>query len=177
MSKTQQPPITAQFKIKRKALLYDIENYSFLLGNVMPEDAQPAKHQLMDVAQKGNIDVVSRMLDLAYSECQNILFPHVKDPITTDKDFGDDFLTNEVEAKEYIFALQLPAEVSSTTIIYLKKLIHEYMVCKVMVAWLTVNNVPARVDWEVRLEDVTSKIRSNLTFRCKRVRRALHPFG
>lgn len=166
-------PITAHFTIKRKALLYDVENYAYILGNVIPEENQPSKHQLIDVAQDGNIDVVTRLLDLAYSECLNMLFPHVKDPIQHDEDFGNDMLKEEMA---FDFTLQMPAEYSTTSVFYLKKLIHEYMVTKVMVMWLSLNNSNLKVEWEIKLEEITTKIRSTLTLRCNNVRRKLHPF-
>lgn len=172
MSKNQQLPFTTRFVITRDALLYSIENNAYILGYPMSDDQQPSKHQLMDVGQEGNVDVVTRVLDLAYSECQNVLFPHIIQPDPTD-DFGDDKLR---EVSEYEFALKLPAYFPPTSISYLKKLIHEFMVCRAMFVWLGLNNMPAKTEWEMRTEEVTKKMRETLVLRSKKIRRSLHPF-
>lgn len=172
MKNNQQPPINVHFTIKRKALLYDIENTSYVIGNIIPDDGQPQKHQFIDVAQEGNIDIVTRALDLAYSECLNFLFPYVKTPIT-ETECGDDMLK---EVEEFDFTIQMPATVSQPTVIYLKKLIHEYMVKRVMVEWTSLSYNEAQPLWELKAQDVRSKIREVLNFRIKKVRRSLHPF-
>jgi hypothetical protein len=167
-----QPPITIRFTIKRDALLYDIENNAYVVGNLIPDTEQPTKHQLIDVAQEGNKDILDRALDLAYSECQNILFPYVKTP-ASQEDYREN--THPTEA-DYAFTLSVPASFANDSAIYLKKLIHEYMKCRALVEWTGLVFAQLQPSWVVKMEDVKSQIRQILNFRCKKVRRTLNPF-
>lgn len=170
--------VKVNFSIKSEALIYDIENTSFVVGNVISDDEQPMKHQLIDVAQEGNIDILLRALDLAYSECQNFLFPYVK-TTASDVDLGDNMLEDEDEGKvrEFAFELQVPSSFSHTTAIYVKKLVHEYMKCRALAEWMSLAYPQAQPSWEIKAEDAKSKLREVLNFRCGKVRRKMHPFS
>lgn len=168
----QQPPITIKFTIKRDSLIYDIENNAYVVGDLMPDTEQPTKHKVIDVAQGGNRNILTRALDLAYSECQNILFPYVKTP-ATQEDYGDNKLPEE---SDFMFTLSMPASFSNTTAVYLKKLIHEYMKCRALVEWTGLTFAQMQPSWMLKMEEAKSQIRQILNFRCGKVRRALHPF-
>lgn len=177
MSK-QELPVKVSFTIKSEALIYDIENTSFVVGNIISEDEQPLKQQLIDAAQEGNVDILLRALDLAYSECQNFLFPYVKTPVG-DVDLGDNMLDEEdvEKEREFAFELQVPASFSHTTALYVKKLIHEYMKCRALVEWMSLTYPQAQPSWEIKAEDAKSKLREVLNYRCGKVRRKMHPFS
>ena len=66
---------------KRAELLYDASNYSFVEADIMPQDEEHTKHQVFDIAQDGNVDRVTRVLNLAHSECVELLFPYAKEDI------------------------------------------------------------------------------------------------
>ena len=63
---------------KRDELLYDINNIAYVEGDVMPADNEHDRHQVMDVGQDGNIDRVTRVLDVAFAECEELLYPYSK---------------------------------------------------------------------------------------------------
>lgn len=175
--RNQQPPVKVSFNIRSAALIYDIENIAYVSGDLIPDTEQPLKHQLIDVAQDGNIDILSRALDLAYSECENLLFPYVETQIMGE-DYGDNMLSEDDERdKEYGFSLNMPADFSHATAIYLKKLIHEYMKCRALVEWTRLVYPQLQPTWDMKLEEVRSEIRKVLNYRCGKVRRKLHPFG
>lgn len=69
----QTKSVTLTFK--RSELIYDAENYSFVEGDIMKTDDAHARHQVFDIGQKGNIDRVTRVLNLAHAECVEMLFP------------------------------------------------------------------------------------------------------
>ena len=58
----------------RDALIYDIQNNSYVVADVMEKDDEHAKHQVYDIAEEGNIDRVTRTLDRAFEECNDLLY-------------------------------------------------------------------------------------------------------
>lgn len=77
----QQQSKAVTLTFKRTELLYDAENYSFVEGDIMKADDEHARHQVFDIAAKGNIDRVTRVLNLAHAECVEMLFPYSKEEI------------------------------------------------------------------------------------------------
>ena len=64
------------FEFKRNELLYDIGNYAFIEGDILEDEDEHRRHQLIDINEAGNIDLVDRMLALAHSECVEFLYPY-----------------------------------------------------------------------------------------------------
>ena len=62
----QTKSVTLTFK--RSELIYDAENYSFVEGDIMKTDDVHARHQVFDIGKKGNIDRVTRVMNLANDE-------------------------------------------------------------------------------------------------------------
>ncbi len=52
----------------RKELLYDIENNAYIQGDIMDKGDEHRRHQVIDIGQDGNVDRVTRILNLAYQE-------------------------------------------------------------------------------------------------------------
>ena len=72
---------------KRDQLLYDIKNAAYVESHVMPPDTEHAKHMVADVGEEGNVDRVTRVLDLGVSMCREMLYPWAKkDIVNTELD-------------------------------------------------------------------------------------------
>lgn len=156
----------------RKELLYDIENYAFVEGDVMRTDNEHAKHQVFDIAQDGNIDRVNRVLDLAHAECVEMLYPYTKEPCD-----GEEVQDNELTVKEqYEISMLVPDDFSKSTVSLITKLLHEYMVCRVLADWMSITNPSSQSNWQSKLDSIEEQIRNHLNARCGRVRRAQTPF-
>ena len=54
---------------RREQLLYDIGNYAFVEGDLLGDDAEHIAHQVKDIVEDGNVDRVTRVLNLAHTEC------------------------------------------------------------------------------------------------------------
>lgn len=67
--------------LKREQLLYDVGNYCYVEGDIMPEDTQHTRHMVQDVVQEGNVDRVTRILDLAHSDVVERLYPFTQHEI------------------------------------------------------------------------------------------------
>lgn len=170
------PPPTKSVTLtfKRSELLYDAENYSFVEGDIMrASDDHHARHQVFDIGQEGNVDRVTRVLNLAHSECVEMLYPYTKEEIPDEQEVLDDKLE---EPEDYNIELTLPDGFSLSTARLLKNLIHEYLVCKVLSDWMSITNPSSQANWESKIEEQKGKIRTSLMSRMGKVRRKLKPF-
>lgn len=158
---------------KRAELLYDAENYSFIEGDIMKEDDEHAKHQVFDIAQSGNVDRVTRVLNLAHSECVAMLYPYTRTEIRDEQEALDDVLK---EPMEYIIELSLPEGFSLSTLELLKHLIHEYLVCRVLADWMSITNPKSQANWEEKINALKKEIQTSLVSRSRKIRRRLKPF-
>lgn len=158
---------------KRAELLYDAENYSYVEGDIMKADNEHAQHQVFDIGQEGNIDRVTRVLNLAHSECVEMLYPYTKKEVPDEQEPLDDIL---IAPEEYVIELSLPENFSVTTVRLLEHLIHEYLVYRVLADWMSITNPGSQKNWEEKLASVKSRVHTALMSRRGRVRRKLKPF-
>lgn len=156
---------------KREELLYEVENYSFVEGDIMDDDIH-AQHQVFDIAQCGNEDLVTRMFNLAHAECVEYLYPYTKVPCVHEEALDDTLIVHE----SYSIELKLPKTFSRTTVLLLRELIHKYFVCRVLVEWMSITHPESTVHWQEKLEDMRSRLKSALLRRDKRLRLSLHPY-
>lgn len=158
---------------KRKELLHDIGQECYTEGDMLGNDLLHAKHLTQDVLQPGMVERVMRTLCLAHDECVELLGAYAKTEIEADTTI-DDRLT---EPEEWRIELEgLPATMSGTSVRMLGKLVHEYMVCRVMQDRLTVTKSSGAADWLERLVAVKAQMKGVLCRRTKPVRRKLSPW-
>ena len=155
----------------RDPLLYDIKNYAYIEGHVMETENPHQRHTVQDVGEEGNVDRVTRVLDLNVAKCREMLYPFIKRNIYRHE--LDDTLN---ETPVYGMVLKVPQDFSQTTLNLLERLIHEYLVCKSVADWMSITN-PAKVEtWAIKAQEAESEIRTSLLARLRRVRRRMHPF-
>lgn len=164
----------AILKHLRSELIYDIKNYAFVSGDVLGSDTEQARHYIKDIGEDGNIDRVSRILNLAHAECVEFLYPYSKEGY--DKDALDRLDDKLSQPEEYVMTLTLPDGFSKTTVNLLEQLIHEYMICRVLQDWLSIVFPSLAQTWTDKLTYITGKIRSALMSRIGKIRRPLKPF-
>lgn len=161
-----------QINLEREALLYDIANYAFVEGDIMATDNLHAQHQTQDIIAKGNIERVNRVLSLSHAECIEMLYPYSKKPLRSDY-----YLDNSDLAPDYYeIEVKFPKGFSSTTADLLVRLVHEYMVCRVVADWMSITNPSSYETWQRKVEDSGNKIRNSLTNRRAPILRKLRPF-
>ncbi|MEG2599826.1 MAG: hypothetical protein RSA66_10185 [Muribaculaceae bacterium] len=170
---SRQPQTKAKLIFKRRELLYDAENYSFVEGDIMKTDNEHERHQVFDIGEHGNVNRVTRVLNLAYSECVEMLYPYTKEEVPEEQEDLNDVL--EVP-EEYIIELTLPNGFSISTVKLLKHLIHEYLVCMVLADWMSIVNKGSQANWEDKIMRLKTKIQTSLVSRRGKIRRTLKPF-
>lgn len=163
--------LNAVLGFKREQLLYDIKNYAYIEGSVLDTESNHNRHMVQDVGEEGNVDRVTRVLNLTVAKCRELLYPYTKNELHRTE--LNDTLR---EPKVYGIVLSVPTDFSQTTLYLLENLIHEYLVCKALSDWLSITNPAKTQVWEAKAEDAQSEIRMNLHARIARTRRRLHPF-
>ena len=149
----------------RDDLLYDIETYAFVEGDVLPPEFHGA-HQISDIAQEGNEDMVTRMFNLAHAECMEALYPYTKAEC-----HPHGILENTLETpKSYYISLDLPEGFSRTTVGLIKELVHNYFVVKVISEWIGMLYPDMRPYWERRLEEIKNRLKTATIPRRNRLR-------
>ena len=156
----------------RNELLDDIRQYAYIEADMMPDDNIHAKHQTFDIAEDGNIDRVTRVLSLVFSQCVEILYPYTKTPVE-EVEVRNDVLVSDVE---YIISMSVPDTFSKTTCDLLEKYIHEFLVCSALADWFSITKPEASANWRQKSEDAKDGIRGAKIRFTKKVRRGSSPF-
>lgn len=160
-----------RLKFLRGELLYDTQNYAYVESDVMGDERQHAQHQLADIVEKGNVDRVSRILSVVHTEVIEMLYPYTKEePV-------EEVIDDKLETpEEYEVVLTVPVTVSRTTLKLLSKLIHEYMVYRVMSDWLSITNPPASTHWMEKAEATQGQIEKTKGMHRKPLTRKMSTF-
>lgn len=158
---------------KREEILYDCKNYAYVEGDTMKTQDEHDRHQVMDICEDGNIDRVTRVLDLAFAACVELCYPYSKVEVE-DVTALDDTLQ---ERDALVLSMLVPDDFSQTTVELLRRLIHELLVYKVMADWTSHTKPESEAKWAKKAKDVEEQITSSLNYRVGRVRRTLSPFG
>lgn len=156
---------------KRAELLYDIKSICFVEGDTKKVDQEHDRHQVMDVGEDGNVDRVTRVLDLTFAECVELCYPYSKTEVV-------DGLTQDDTLKEgdYVLTLSLRDTFSQTTIDLMRTSIHELLVCRGVADWMSITKKEAAADWLTKAEAAKQTVWMKLNGRMGRVRLKMTPF-
>lgn len=163
---------TATLSFSREAIIYDIENYAYIVADSIIKDEEHAKHQVLDIAQEGNIDRVTRMVNIAFAKCVEMLYPYTKNECGQQEYYDNSLVGDDV----LLMSLSLPEGFSRTTLDFVSKLIHEYIVYCVMADWLSLTYPALSAVWRAKQQEAEQDIRTRLNARCGRIRRTQTPF-
>lgn len=158
----------------RKDLLYDIGNLGYITSDVIRTEDEHERHQVSDITEDGNVDRVTRIMNLSYQECVDMLYAYTKadvaDESTLDNQFG--------EPEKYEMRLYVPPDFSKGTIALLKNLIHEYIIQRIMYDWLSITHKDKNDSemWALKSEATQTKIIECMNTRGRRIRRTQTPF-
>ena len=137
----------------REQLIYDIENNCYVEGHIMTDAHDEVRHTVQDVGQDGNIDRVTRVLDLAHADITERLYPF------TQREIEHPVVTDRMRKKPvYGIFLSVPEKFSQTTLNLLGKLIHELLTCTATADWLSITNPPKAETWRLKGEEALKRI-------------------
>jgi hypothetical protein len=100
------------------------------------------------------------------------MYPYTKEPCADEQTTNN----NLTETPQYVIEMLVHEDFSQTTIDLLAKLIHEYVICRVLGDWFRITYPTNQSGWELKAEDIKQQIRTRLHARCGRVRRTQTPF-
>lgn len=172
LTNLQQRTKQATLTLHRSELLYDLANYGYIEGDIMQVQDEHDRHQVQDITQDGNADRITRILNLAFAEIVETLYPYSKQTIDPSTQHDDTLTT----PPDYQLQLTLPDDYSHTTLNHLLHLIHEYMVCRAMADWLSITKPAAAETWLAKQQSTLTSIRIAVQMRTRRVRRTMAPF-
>ncbi len=171
-SQGQMQTKTVVLNFKRIEFLDDLKQNSYVAGDIMPGEDEHRKHQVFDIAEDGNVDRVTRVLNLTMAEVRELLYPYTKSAV----DEGDNRVNNLVEVETYTITMTVPEAFSKTTLSYLELLIHELIIDRIMFDWLSQTYPDAAKTWEEKAEKTLAKIQETKNKRMRRGRRTMTPF-
>lgn len=171
MNMAEYKKVKVEFILRRDQLIYDISNGAFIEGDIMPEDSGKLRTTLQDLTQDGNIDRTDRVMNLAVSECEEMLYPYTKKEVRAE---SCDNAPSELD--RYVISAELPEQFSQTTVDMLAKLLHEYVVSRVLADWIFSTKPESMAKWLDRVDDVKARIKQTMSIRRKKIRRGVSPF-
>lgn len=156
----------------REQLLYDIKNYAYIEGHVWGEENQHAQHTLVEIGEEGNVDRVNRILGVVHAATVEMLYPYTKEEPIEDEVICDQMWT----PADYKIKMNVPVTMSRTTLHLLNKLIHEFMVARVIYDWLSITHPEAARNWLDKALEAVEEINSIKNCRTGVLTRPAHPF-
>lgn len=156
-----------------QALLYDVSNNAYVEGQTIQTEAEKDRHMVIDIKEGQNRDIITHVMDVAFTECKELLYPYTKIPVTeeglTDANFVSD---------DFVMTLNVPETFSETTKELLEKKIHDILVGRALAYWMKLNkNFEAAAYWSEHAESAKDSILETMNLRRGRVRRPLTPFA
>lgn len=138
----------------------------------MTDSPDEVRSKVQDVGDDGNVDRVTRVLDLVHADIIERLYPF------TNREIDNPVINDRLKEKPvYGVVLNVPESFSQTTLNLLGKLIHELLVYSAVADWLSITN-PTKADlWRSKAMEVKNRIDYLRTFRRKRTRIKPHWLG
>ena len=158
--------------IVRKEVLQDVADCAYVEGDVLKTEDEHDRHQIQDIVEDGNVERVTRVMDLTFAEIREMLYPYTKQEVTCGNRIDDIY----AEAEIYPLEMTVPAAFSQTTLDLIKELAHELMVDRVMADWMSIVNPQKAASWNDKADAAKGRVKSALAARTRRVRRTLSPF-
>lgn len=155
----------------KERLMYDIENVLYSEGRVMETDRPELRSIVQDGGQLNNLNRLKRTLDLGVARIREILYPYTK------REINEEVMNNHPEkGMVYGIEMNIGENFSETTLKYLEKLIHDYLVSFAIEDWLRITNPGKAVIWHEKWESQEQEIHNCLLWRRGRIRRRGYPF-
>ena len=140
--------------LRRDQLLYDIRNCCYVEGHIMTDSPDEVRHTVQDVGEEGNVDRVTRVLDLAHADIVERLYPF------TEREIRNDVIIDRLrEKKLYAVMMNVPEGFSQTTVNLLGELVHELLVYTAVCDWLSITNPPKADVWRSKAEAALARIK------------------
>jgi|GEM_PF-6718112 hypothetical protein len=113
-------------------LVTDISQQCLLIGKAIERQGRDA-HDVKDIEDDNNREIMLNLVSRYFYDAVNMLSPYSKVPIKDKSVIGNE----PDDADKYTMILQFHAERSQTTILHLRRLIHDYIVNNCVYKWVS----------------------------------------
>lgn len=129
-------------------LVTDISQQCLLIGKAIERQGRDA-HDVKDIEDDNNREIMLNLVSRYFYDAVNMLSPYSKVPIKDNSVIGNE----PDDADKYTMILQFHAERSQTTILHLRRLIHDYIVNNCVYKW--VSKTAPDYPMNIYLQDIT----------------------
>lgn len=149
-------------ELQKKELVYDVANTTYSFADALSVEDVHEKHNIMDVAERGNRDKLARIMDEAVEDCREVLYNLGKGYVG-----GSWYETNEWEDcvgspvnedEAYYLQMYAPSSFSSNSLHTLTIYAHNYIVNKSVADWLMVVYPKGAEQFRALAEDTKNKL-------------------
>lgn len=161
-----------EITLYRKSLLYDISNAAYIVADSTPELDDKVRSAITDICESGNVDRVTRIMNMGYNELLNRLYAYTKERVLEENKVDDLFS----EPEKYIIRMMVPEDFSKTTVSALGDYLHEFIVDVTLVDWLSITKKDEVSTWQEKAEVILRKILSMINDRVGAIKRTMSPF-
>lgn len=166
-------PIEGRITLYHSELEYDITNRAYVEYDVMQANDDHERHQVADIAEDGNRDILQRHMDLAFALCVELLLPYSEGEGIERNQENDILKPRET----YEVSLRLPNKLSPTKLQLLTRLIHEFIVCRALAEWFAISYPSKAEMWYIKAKQAEEDIKgAKIGLLASRARRPLRPF-
>lgn len=164
--------ITVRLDLFRKELLYDIANCGYMYGSTIGDDGVKVRDVVQGITDEGNVDMVTRLLDLGFAQMNELLYPFTKE--AAESGSADDTLK---ETEKYQMKLELPEGVSKTSVALMITLAHDFLVNFVLARYFGLLGMDKSASYHMMMANVSADdLRSAALRQSAKLRRTLRPF-
>lgn len=170
-STNEVPSHKVTLRLLRDELLYDVRNYAYIEAHITSEDEPHVRHTISEIGEAGNVDRVNRLLAMVHAEVIEALYPYAKQ-----QPMEEEIDNHPFTPEAYVVELQVPDTMSRTSIHLISRLVHEYMVCRVLSDWLSILHPEAAAAWQAKAEDARRELNCTKHLRRSTFTRKLSPW-
>lgn len=166
------PMLNVTMTFSREAILDDIKNLAYVEADLLGAENEHGSHMVADIGEDGNVERTVSVIDLLMAKCGELLYGYTKEDITGGEERNNDYSDEE----RYTFKMLMPKTMSKTTLNYMAKLIHEWVVNGVLANWLSITYPEGAAKWAGASGELEAELRKCLNRRTRPTVRKLSPF-
>jgi len=157
----------------RSELLDDIDKRAWVQGDAWETETEHEKHQLIDITQQDNIDIVTRAMDTAVASVKELFNRLTRRPV----DNGVTEYDNKLENADYEIWMRVDRKwFSRTTAEAIGPIVHDYIVSYAIYRWCLLCAQPFAESWAVVCDELWEKLKKLALHRTGRARITPCPF-
>jgi len=157
-------------------LFADISTRCTLAANAATAAGRNVQHDVSDVLDDGNRELMTNTVSRLLFECMSILYPFCKTPVRRCHRNGtDDNMAQDADA--YEIELDFPYERSETEVQLLKHCVNSYIVYKCVAEWLaaTLPDTGQWQTWEQKAQEARDELATALVLPLRPRRMRVRP--